>query len=119
VFHHNVFDGQERDYYAIMRLDQGFGDMRFYKNTFVARNGTPPELFRSGVSSSPNVYDNIFAATLPVGDVFGKNISSTNGNPNAFYNLSSRGTNAVVTSSQPLAISGGFPNAYLPNLSTV
>jgi hypothetical protein len=112
--HHNVFANQEPDYYAVMRFDSGLNNFEFYKNTFLESLGTPPTLFRVPVASSPAIHDNIFSSTMPIGDRFGTNIDATNINHNLFYNISSRGTNSVVPGSQPLALSGGFPNAYLP-----
>ena len=115
--HHNVFDNQE-NWVALMRVKAGVQGYQFYKNTVVMRQDWWTALFKfdenGNTNSTINMYDNIFTSLYSVGDVLGPNLGSATVNNNVFYQLTRRGTNAVVPASQPLALSGGFPSAYIP-----
>jgi len=121
--HHNVFDNQHGPT-AVWHEVASTTRARFHENTVILRQGS----WRDGVFSFGNlqgytgstidIRENIFYSTAGVGDKLGLGLGSATVDRNAFWNLTARGQNAI--SQDPgLALSAGFPNAYIPSSGTV
>ncbi len=120
--HHNVFDPGTTVDGIVIYSYYGQSNFQFYNNTVLWRGGAKAVFYlnRITTASTVNVYDNIFSSISSIGDRLGGDVDGTpplNGTitSNVFYNITARGTSAVVAGAQPLtSTTASFPTSYVP-----
>lgn len=114
--HHNVFDGLNGPTHA-MHITAGVNGWEFTKNTVVGRQSTWRDgYFSLGPGGSIAIRDNIFTSTVNIGDKLGIGLGGATIDHNVFWNLSSRGSNAL-NANPGMPLSGAFPDMYRPTIS--
>ena len=111
--HHNVFDGKAGPT-LIAHITAGVNGWEFTNNTAIGRQSTWRDgYFSLGPGGPISLQDNIFLSTVAIGDKLGIGLNAATIDHNSFYNIASKGTNAVG-GNPSLSLSGDFPAAYLP-----
>jgi len=122
TIHHNVFDNQNGPT-AGVHMTGGLKGARFYNNTLVLRqaswrDGVFSLGLASGATSTIDIRNNIFTSVHAIGDKLGIGLAASIIHRNSFYNVTARGTSAIVGDPQ-LPLVGGFPAAYIPSARSV